>query len=229
MNFELTDEDLENYLEENGDVDIPSFRKKSPIKAGKEAPTENTKEKREKEAYERKQKVKEMKEKESITELSKKINRNFGKKKDEQTIEYSNSSMTWILFLERHASNLSPSEIKAVAPLMENLYEDNIMDILDILQSNDIPFNERISILSKTVKNPEELYRNHPKLQKARDSEKIELRALTEKQEVTEGFYTCKRCGSKKTMARQKQTRSADEPMTEFVTCQSCGLKWRVG
>lgn len=42
-----------------------------------------------------------------------------------------------------------------------------------------------------------------------------------------EGMFECGRCKSKKTHYYQKQTRSADEPMTTFVTCLNCGKKWR--
>ncbi|GBG34013.1 Transcription elongation factor A protein 1 [Hondaea fermentalgiana] len=45
--------------------------------------------------------------------------------------------------------------------------------------------------------------------------------------DVNGGLYTCSRCNSKKTTHYQKQTRSADEPMTVFVSCLSCGKRWR--
>ena len=38
--------------------------------------------------------------------------------------------------------------------------------------------------------------------------------------------FTC-RCGSTKCHAYQLQTRSADEPMTTFVSCLSCGKRWK--
>jgi len=38
--------------------------------------------------------------------------------------------------------------------------------------------------------------------------------------------FTC-RCGSKECFAYQLQTRSADEPMTTFVTCTKCGKRWK--
>ena len=42
-----------------------------------------------------------------------------------------------------------------------------------------------------------------------------------------EGFFTCGKCKSKKTTYRQAQTRSADEPMTTFVTCLNCDHRWK--
>jgi DNA-directed RNA polymerase subunit M/transcription elongation factor TFIIS len=35
-------------------------------------------------------------------------------------------------------------------------------------------------------------------------------------------IYTCRKCGDKKSTTTQMQTRSADEPMTIFVTCVTC-------
>ncbi|KAF8590395.1 transcription elongation factor [Ramaria rubella] len=39
--------------------------------------------------------------------------------------------------------------------------------------------------------------------------------------------FQCGRCKQRKTRYRQQQTRSADEPMTTFVTCTHCGNKWK--
>lgn len=40
-------------------------------------------------------------------------------------------------------------------------------------------------------------------------------------------LFTCSRCKSVKTTSTQKQTRSADEPMTVFVLCLNCGKRWK--
>jgi transcription elongation factor S-II len=40
-------------------------------------------------------------------------------------------------------------------------------------------------------------------------------------------LFTCGRCKSTKTTSTQKQTRSADEPMTVFVLCLNCGKRWK--
>ncbi|CAM9647741.1 unnamed protein product [Laminaria digitata] len=42
-----------------------------------------------------------------------------------------------------------------------------------------------------------------------------------------EGMFECGRCKSTKTTYTQKQTRSADEPMTTFVTCGNCKNRWK--
>ena len=43
-----------------------------------------------------------------------------------------------------------------------------------------------------------------------------------------EGLFRCSRCKSKKTTHYQLQTRSADEPMTTFVTCLNCDKRWKM-
>jgi transcription elongation factor S-II len=39
--------------------------------------------------------------------------------------------------------------------------------------------------------------------------------------------FTCRKCYTKKCTYYQMQTRSADEPMTTFVTCIECGNRWK--
>jgi DNA-directed RNA polymerase subunit M/transcription elongation factor TFIIS len=56
-------------------------------------------------------------------------------------------------------------------------------------------------------------------------------KAGEDEQEVREGTFECGRCKSKgvyskNTSFREQQTRSADEPMTVFAQCHTCGKKW---
>ncbi|KAG8962466.1 RNA polymerase II elongation factor [Tulasnella sp. 419] len=46
-------------------------------------------------------------------------------------------------------------------------------------------------------------------------------------QEAETDAFKCGRCKQRKTRYRQAQTRSADEPMTTFVTCTNCGNRWK--
>ena len=49
----------------------------------------------------------------------------------------------------------------------------------------------------------------------------------TESKAVT-SFYKCFRCKDKRTKVTQMQTRSADEPITNFIVCLTCGNTWKV-
>jgi transcription elongation factor S-II len=42
-------------------------------------------------------------------------------------------------------------------------------------------------------------------------------------------MFKCSKCKQSRTTFYQKQTRSADEPMTVFITCRVCGHEWRDG
>lgn len=49
---------------------------------------------------------------------------------------------------------------------------------------------------------------------------------------MADGFHKCFKCASQrkpayKTTFYEMQTRSADEPMTQFITCHSCGNRWK--
>ena len=44
---------------------------------------------------------------------------------------------------------------------------------------------------------------------------------------ATTDNFTCRKCKSQKCSYYQLQTRSADEPMTTYVTCTNCNTKWK--
>jgi transcription elongation factor S-II len=45
--------------------------------------------------------------------------------------------------------------------------------------------------------------------------------------EAATDTFTCRKCKSNKCTYYQMQTRSADEPMTSFVSCIDCGARWK--
>ena len=55
-----------------------------------------------------------------------------------------------------------------------------------------------------------------------RDQMKFEKRT-----EIATNLYQCSKCGERKCTMYQLQTRSADEPMTTFVTCLNCDKRWK--
>lgn len=90
--------------------------------------------------------------------------------------------------------------------------------VLKELQSADLPFMK-----------PEELWPGGPwaKAQFKLKEKELIIEAAKAKEEGYDGMFKCRKCKSKKTTYYQMQTRSADEPMTTYVTCTECGLKWK--
>jgi transcription elongation factor S-II len=91
-------------------------------------------------------------------------------------------------------------------------------------------------ILDKKIKTkdvidmrPEDLWPDGPyaKMMEERIIKEMRKAYLAQEVKNQEGFFTCGRCKSKKTTYYQLQTRSADEPMTTFVTCLNCDRNWK--
>lgn len=64
------------------------------------------------------------------------------------------------------------------------------------------------------------------------ENEKIKQKALFNSEraaapKASTNEFRCGRCKKKETTYYQMQTRSADEPMTTFVTCVNCGNHWK--
>lgn len=55
-----------------------------------------------------------------------------------------------------------------------------------------------------------------------RDKLKYEL-----KPEAMTDVFKCRKCNSRSCSYYEIQTRSADEPMTQFINCLDCGNRWR--
>jgi transcription elongation factor S-II len=48
-----------------------------------------------------------------------------------------------------------------------------------------------------------------------------------QKNSKNQGFFSCRKCHNRNTTYYQMQTRGADEPMTNFITCLDCGNNWK--
>ena len=88
-------------------------------------------------------------------------------------------------------------------------------------------------VLKKEIKAHEIAFMSHQDFAPARWKELIELKKLHDenlyspKLDANTDDFTCRKCKSKKCTYYQMQTRSADEPMTTFVSCLECGNRWR--
>ena len=77
---------------------------------------------------------------------------------------------------------------------------------------------------------PNELWTSGPWAQSIKESaEKSERMDIANNRcdESKKGVYRCGKCKSWKTTYYQLQTRSADEPMTTYVTCMNCEKRWK--
>jgi DNA-directed RNA polymerase subunit M/transcription elongation factor TFIIS len=61
----------------------------------------------------------------------------------------------------------------------------------------------------------------------AQRTKELQMESNSKLSDTYEGILKCGKCKGKKTTYYQMQTRSADEPMTTFVTCHDCGNKWK--
>jgi DNA-directed RNA polymerase subunit M/transcription elongation factor TFIIS len=71
------------------------------------------------------------------------------------------------------------------------------------------------------------MYEFLPSMEVNRINFRIDKDIFRNKPLLGQGLYKCSRCGSNDTEDMEKQTRSADEPMTIFVTCKACGHKFK--
>lgn len=106
---------------------------------------------------------------------------------------------------------------------------------LDRLRTVYLNLNNTIieQINSGTIKVHKIAFMTHQEMSPERWSKLIEAKIKRDKNkfetnvEAATDTFTCRKCKSNKCTYYQMQTRSADEPMTTFVTCIDCGARWK--
>ncbi|PLW33345.1 hypothetical protein PCASD_17986 [Puccinia coronata f. sp. avenae] len=85
-----------------------------------------------------------------------------------------------------------------------------------------------ISASKLCVMGPQDMASEERKAQDRKLAEEnlFKARGAGPQQAETDAFR-CARCGQRKCTYYQMQTRSADEPMTTFVTCVNCNARWK--
>lgn len=58
---------------------------------------------------------------------------------------------------------------------------------------------------------------------------KKDMHITEEKPAAMTNEFRCGKCKKRECVYQELQVRSADEPMTLFITCLNCGNKWRIG
>jgi transcription elongation factor S-II len=88
-------------------------------------------------------------------------------------------------------------------------------------------------VLNCEIKAHELAFMTHHEMRPEKWDEMIKAKSIRDKSkfeqniEASTDTFTCRKCRSKKCTYYQMQTRSADEPMTVFVTCLDCSTRWK--
>ena len=110
-----------------------------------------------------------------------------------------------------------------IISIYSNLKKDSYIQnntFLERLKSGEINA-EKIGVLSVYDIFPDN-WKELLNAKSKRDKIKYEL-----KPEAMTNLFKCRKCGSRETSYYEVQTRSADEPMTQFITCLKCENRWK--
>ena len=83
------------------------------------------------------------------------------------------------------------------------------------------------------IKSHEIAFMTHQEMAPDRWEELIKEKSIRDKNKFEQNIeamtdsFTCRKCKSKKCSYIQMQCRSADEPMTLFITCLDCGARMK--
>jgi len=114
-------------------------------------------------------------------------------------------------------------------PFFVQIYLDHLRSVYINLK------NDKIIQMVKNgeIKVHEIAFMTHQELQPERWEELIKAKSIRDNNKFEQNIeamtdtFTCRKCRSKKCTYYQMQTRSADEPMSCFVQCISCGNRWK--
>jgi len=114
-------------------------------------------------------------------------------------------------------------------PFFVTLYIDRLRSVYINLKKPEISN----AVWTGKMKAQEFAFMTHQEIYPEKWKQLIEDKKVRDKQkyepniEASTDNFTCNKCKSKKCTYYQLQTRSADEPMTTFVTCLECGKRWK--
>ena len=114
-------------------------------------------------------------------------------------------------------------------PYFVQIYIDRLRSIYNNLSNKElIDQIKNVSIKAHTI-----AFMTHQEMQPDKWKELIAAKTIRDTHkfetniEASTDTFTCRKCKSKKCTYMQIQTRSADEPMTLYVTCIECGNRWK--
>ena len=114
-------------------------------------------------------------------------------------------------------------------PYFTQLYVDHLRSIYMNLKNKEL-----IDMINTSKIKPHEIaFMTHQEMRPDIWKELIEIKQKKDmlkfenNMEASTDTFTCRKCKSRKCSYYQLQTRSADEPMTLFVSCLDCGARFK--
>lgn len=114
-------------------------------------------------------------------------------------------------------------------PFFVEIYTDHVRSIYINLSVDTI----RQAVLTRKIKAQDLPFMTHQEMMPEKWSSLLEQKRIRDKNkyevhlEASTDNFLCYKCKSRQCTYYQMQTRSADEPMTTFVTCIKCGNRWK--
>jgi transcription elongation factor S-II len=114
-------------------------------------------------------------------------------------------------------------------PFLVQVYLDHARSIFSNLQRS-VVLN---AVRTREIKAQDLPFMTHQELYPEKWAQLIEEKQIRDKNkyeiklEASTDNFQCHKCKSRECTYYQLQTRSADEPMTTFVTCIKCGSRWK--
>ena len=109
------------------------------------------------------------------------------------------------------------------------IYIDHLRSIFLNLRNDKLPQ----MVVSGEIKAHELAFMTHHEMMPEKWDELIKAKSIRDKSkfeqniEASTDTFMCRKCKSKKCSYYLQQVRSADEPMTCFISCLSCGNRWK--
>ncbi|KAK7039425.1 transcription factor S-II, central domain-containing protein [Favolaschia claudopus] len=116
-------------------------------------------------------------------------------------------------------ANPYPTKMRS---LFVNLKDKNNPSLREAVASGEIPVERFVKMSSQDMASDERKRANE-----AMQQQNLHNSLGAVEQEAETSAFQCSKCKQRKCRYRQAQTRSADEPMTTFVTCVNCNNRWK--
>jgi len=166
-----------------------------------------------------------------ITEIDKKIDRVTAMSKlnklldDIQCAILIEASIYEFTIVYSNEKNLAESIVPSV-------YENKLLDLILCLSPDSKTFSEYLldNVINKTINIQEIAFLSPQSIDPHKweiYKRKQELKEYMKENMAATNLYKCFKCGERKCKVTELQTRSADEPMTSFVTCLICHNTWK--